>query len=50
LADAAELDGPDCHRVAVQAHLDKENNVLFVMAKQILMPDEQRGLVEGFEP
>jgi len=31
------------------AHLDKENNVLFVMAETMLTPDEQASLVEGFE-
>jgi len=33
----------------LQAHLDKENNVLFAMADRILTPAEQASLVEGFE-
>jgi len=33
----------------LHAHLDKENNVLFVMAERMLTPDDQAGLVEGFE-
>jgi hemerythrin-like domain-containing protein len=33
----------------LQAHLNKENNVLFVVAEQMLTPDEQAGLVQGFE-
>jgi len=33
----------------LRAHVDKENNVLFVMAERILTPDEQASLLEGFE-
>ena len=33
----------------LRAHLDKENNVLFVMAERMLTPDEQASLAEGFE-
>jgi len=33
----------------LHAHIAKENNVLFVMAEEILTPNEQAGLVEGFE-
>jgi hemerythrin-like domain-containing protein len=33
----------------LHAHLDKENNVLFVIAEQMLTPGEQASLVEGFE-
>jgi hemerythrin-like domain-containing protein len=33
----------------LHAHVDKENNVLFVMAERMLTPDEQAGLAEGFE-
>lgn len=30
-------------------HIEKENNVLFVMAERQLSPEEHAGLVEGFE-
>jgi hemerythrin-like domain-containing protein len=33
----------------LHAHVDKENNVLFVLAERILTPDEQARLAEGFE-
>ncbi len=33
----------------LRAHIDKENNVLFVMAEKMLTPDEQTALAEGFE-
>ena len=33
----------------LHAHVDKENNVLFVMAERILTPNEQASLAEGFE-
>ncbi len=33
----------------LRAHIDKENKVLFVMADRMLTPDEQVGLVDGFE-
>jgi len=33
----------------LHAHVDKENNVLFVMAERILTGDEQASLLEGFE-
>jgi len=33
----------------LRAHIDKENNVLFVMAERMLTPGEQTELAEGFE-
>ncbi|MGA2263221.1 MAG: hemerythrin domain-containing protein [Acidobacteriota bacterium] len=33
----------------LRAHIDKENNILFVMAERILSDDEQTGLAEAFE-
>jgi hemerythrin-like domain-containing protein len=33
----------------LRAHIDKENNVLFVMAERMLTPEEQTALAEGFE-
>jgi hemerythrin-like domain-containing protein len=33
----------------LRAHIDKENNVLFVMAERMLTPDEQTALAESFE-
>jgi hemerythrin-like domain-containing protein len=33
----------------LRAHIDKENNVLFVMAERMLTSDEQTALAEGFE-
>jgi len=33
----------------LRAHIDKENNILFVMAERMLTPEEQTELAEGFE-
>lgn len=33
----------------LRAHIEKENNVLFVMAERMLTPGEQTELAEGFE-
>lgn len=33
----------------LRAHIDKENNILFVMAERIFSDDEQTGLAEAFE-
>lgn len=33
----------------LRGHIDKENNVLFVLAEQVLSPEEQYGLVHSFE-
>ena len=33
----------------LRSHIDKENNVLFVMAESILSPDEQMRLADDFE-
>jgi len=33
----------------LQAHIDKENDVLFPMADQLFTPDDQLALVEAFE-
>jgi hemerythrin-like domain-containing protein len=43
-ADAA-LD----YAALLRAHIDKENNILFMMADHLLSPSEQAGLVEAFE-
>jgi len=33
----------------LRAHIDKENNILFMMAERILTPSEQTSLAESFE-
>lgn len=33
----------------LRAHIEKENNVLFVMAERVLTPNEQADLADGFE-
>lgn len=33
----------------LRAHIDKENNVLFPLAEQVLPEEEQRGLMDAFE-
>jgi hemerythrin-like domain-containing protein len=33
----------------LRAHIDKENNILFMMAERVLTPDEQASLAEDFE-
>jgi hemerythrin-like domain-containing protein len=33
----------------LRAHIDKENNILFVMAERVFSDDEQTGLAEAFE-
>jgi hemerythrin-like domain-containing protein len=33
----------------LRAHIEKENNILFVMAERMLAPEEQAELAEGFE-
>lgn len=33
----------------LRAHIDKENNILFVMAENMLTPDEQKELAAGFD-
>jgi len=48
---ATEMFIADGHGYAslLDGHIMKENNVLFPMADELLSPEEQKGLVEGFE-
>jgi hemerythrin-like domain-containing protein len=39
----------EAYRELLRAHTDKEDNVLFPMADQMLSAEEQRGLLEAFE-